>query len=29
MMWQPLARPLLGVADVLAAYVLAVAAACS
>lgn len=29
MVWPPLARPLLGVADVLAAYVLAVAAACS
>ena len=29
MVWPPLARPLLGLADVLAAYVLAVAAACS
>jgi len=27
--WAPLATPLLGLADVLAAYVLAVAAACS
>jgi competence protein ComEC len=29
MVWTPLATPLLGLADVLAAYVLAVAAACS
>jgi competence protein ComEC len=29
MVWPPLATPLLGLADVLAAYVLAVAAACS